>query len=75
MLSVAREALDYQNEVTETQKLKYDLGTISRNAYIEAQVNQAVAESNVKLAQIDLFSAYMQYQWACQGVMGSTGGM
>lgn len=75
LLSVAREALDYQNEVTETQKLKYDLGTISRNAYIEAQVNQAVAESNVKLAQIDLFSAYMQYQWACQGVMGSTGGM
>ena len=30
LLSVAREALDYQNEVTETQKLKYDLGTISR---------------------------------------------
>lgn len=75
LLSVAYEAFAYQNEVTQTEKLKYDLGTISRNTYIQAQVNQAVAESNVKLAQIDLFSAYMQYQWACQGVLTTTGGM
>lgn len=75
LLSVAQEALEYQNEVTQTEKLKYDLGTISRNTYIQAEVNQAVAESNVKLAQIDLFSAYMQYQWACQGVLTTTGGM
>ncbi len=27
------------------------------------------------LAQIDLFSAYMQYQWACEGVLTTTGGM
>ena len=75
LLSVAYEAFEYQNEVTQTEKLKYDLGTISRNTYIQAQVNQAVAESNVKLAQIDLFSAYMQYQWACEGVLTTTGGM
>lgn len=75
LLSVAQEALQYQNEITQTEKLKYDLGTISRNTYIQASVDQAVAESNVRLAQIDLFSAYMQYQWACQGVLTTAGGM
>ena len=40
LLSVAYEAFEYQNEVTQTEKLKYDLGTISRNTYIQAQGNQ-----------------------------------
>lgn len=75
LLSVAYEAFAYQNEVTQTEKLKYDLGTISRNTYIQAQANQAAATSKVVLAQIDLYSAYMQYQWACRGVLTTAGGM
>lgn len=75
LLSVARDALSLQQRVLETEKLKYDRGTIARNAYIEAQVNFDQAQSNVRLAQIDLFAAYMQYQWACEGVMSTSGGM
>ena len=75
LLSVAQETLGYQVRATDAAKLKYEKGTISRNAYLEADVAKSEAETNVLLAQIDLYSAYMQYQWACQGVMSTTGGM
>lgn len=75
LLSVAQEVLGYQVRATDAAQLKYNKGMISRNTYLEAGVAKSEAETNVLLAQIDLYSAYMQYQWACRGVLGITGGM
>lgn len=73
LLVIAQRALTTQASATVAAKLQYEQGQISRNRYIEATASQGKAESNVLLAQIDLCSAYLQYQWACQGVM-TTGG-
>lgn len=75
LLSVAQEALGYEVREAEAAKLKYEKGTISRNTYLEADMALGEAQTNVLLAQIDLYSAYMQYQWACRGVLNTTGGM
>lgn len=75
LLSVAQEAFGYQAQEAEAAKLKYEKGTISRNTYLEADMAMGESQTNVLLAQIDLYSAYMQYEWACRGVLNTTGGM
>lgn len=75
LLSVAQEALEYEVRAADAAKLKYDRGMISRNVYLQADAAKSEAEINVLLAQVDLSSAYMQYQWACKGVLNTTGGM
>ncbi len=75
LLSVAQEEFGYQVQAEEAAKIKYEKGMISRNAYLEADVAKSEAETGVLLAQIELYSVYMQYQWACQGVLNTTGGI
>lgn len=75
LLSAAQEEFGYQVRAADAAKLKYEKGTISRNTYLEADVAKSEAETGVFLAQIELYSAYMQYQWACQGVLTTTGGI
>ncbi len=75
LLSVAQEEFGYQVRAADAAKLKYEKGTISRNTYLEADVAKSEAETGVFLAQIELYAAYMQYQWACQGVLNTTGGI
>ena len=71
LVTVAR-----QNQTLETRKLavaetKYNRGMISRNDLIEAQLDKAKVDTDVKLAQVNLFAAYMQYEWAVKGVLSS----
>ena len=47
-------------------ELKYQQGTISKNAYLDAQDSLAAAEETVKSAANDLFSMYNTYCWAVQ---------
>lgn len=65
-----------QNQTLEARKLavaetKYNRGMISRNDLIEAQLDKAKVDTDVKLAQVNLFAAYMQYEWAVKGVLSS----
>ena len=73
-MTVAEEAQKLEARKVATEQLKYDRGMISRNDLLEAQIDEAKAASEVKLAQINLFSAYMQYEWATRGVIGSASG-
>lgn len=71
LVTVAR-----QNQTLEARKLavaetKYNRGMISRNDLIEAQLDKAEVDTDVKLAQVNLFAAYMQYEWAVKGVLSS----
>lgn len=71
LVTVAR-----QNQTLEARKLavaetKYNRGMISRNDLIEAQLDKAKVDTDVKLAQVNLFAAYMQYEWAVKGVLSS----
>ena len=45
-------------------QLKYEQGTISKNALLTAQDDLAAAEETVATAQRNLFSAYNNYRWA-----------
>lgn len=74
LVTVAEEAQKLEARKVATEQLKYDRGMISRNDLLEAQIDEAKAASEVKLAQINLFSAYMQYEWATRGVIGSASG-
>lgn len=76
LITVAEEAQKLEARKVATEKLKYERGMISRNDLLEAEIDKAKADSEVKIAQINLFSAYMQYDWATRGVIsGSSGGM
>ena len=71
LVTVAR-----QNQTLEARKLavaetKYNRGMISRNDLIEAQLDKAKVDTDVKLAQVNLFAASMQYEWAVKGVLSS----
>lgn len=50
-------------------KTKYGLGKISYNDYVEAQINLAQADADLKTAKNDLYLAYNNYQWAIRGVV------
>lgn len=69
LVTVAEQAHALEARKVATEQVKYDRGMNSRNDLIEAQIEEAKAASEVKLAEIDLFSAYMQYEWATRGVM------
>ena len=50
-------------------KTKYQLGKISYNEYVEAQIDLAQADADLKTAKNDLYLAYNNYQWAIRGVV------
>ena len=45
-------------------QLKFEQGTISQNALLEAKDKVSAAQETVDGAEIDLFSAYNNYRWA-----------
>lgn len=61
LVSLASEQHSFQ-----AAEMKYQQGSISKNAYLDAQDTLAAAEETVKTAANDLFSMYNTYCWAVQ---------
>ena len=59
-------SLASEQESFKASELKYQQGTISQNAYLDAQDSLTAAEETVKTAANDLFSMYNTYCWAVQ---------
>ena len=64
ILTAAESALDYQRSSYAATELKFQHGTISKNALLEAQDALATAETDVLTAKHNLFTAYHNYQLA-----------
>ena len=64
MLSAARTALAVEEDSLAAARLKYQQGTISQNALLEAEDKVKTAQEKVDSAGIDLFSSYNTYRWA-----------
>lgn len=59
-------SLASEQESFKASELKYQQGTISKNAFLDAQDSLTAAEETVKTAANDLFSMYNTYCWAVQ---------
>ena len=57
-------ALALERDNCRASELKYQQGTISKNALLDARDKVAAAEKNVETARHDLFTAYRTYCWA-----------
>ena len=66
VLKASQSALDYQKNACAASQLKYQQGSISKNALLEAQDSLASAEADVATAKHNLFSAYHTYLWAVE---------
>lgn len=66
VLKASQSALDYQKNAYAASQLKYQQGSISKNALLEAQDSLASAEADVSTAKHNLFSAYHTYLWAVE---------
>lgn len=66
ILDAAQVSLACEEEAYAAQELKYQQGTISQNALLEAADTLRTAEEKVAGAANDLFSAYNSYCWAVQ---------
>ena len=66
ILTAAESALEYQRSDYAASQLKYQHGTISQNALLEAQDALATAETAVLTAKHNLFTAYHNYQLAVE---------
>ena len=64
VLQAAQTALAVEQDNCAVDQLKYEQGTISKNALLNAQDDLAAAEETVATAQRNLFSAYNNYRWA-----------
>lgn len=64
ILTAQQAALELQRETYAAQELKYQQGTISQNALLEARDTLAAAENDVTTAKHNLFTAYRAYRWA-----------
>ena len=64
--SAALVSLDSEQHSFQAAEMKYQQGSISKNAYLDAQDTLAAAEETVKTAANDLFSMYNTYCWAVQ---------
>ena len=62
----AQVSLASEQHSFQASELKHQQGTISKNAYLDAQDALAAAEETVKSAANDLFSMYNTYCWAVQ---------
>ena len=63
-LTAKESALSLQEETFQSMKLKYNQGTISKNAYLDAQDALESAKTDVATAKHNLFTAYRTYYWA-----------
>lgn len=64
VLDAARTSLAVEQDNYSVAQLKYDQGTISKNALLEAEDKVKTAQETVDSAAIDLFSTYNTYRWA-----------
>ena len=62
----ARVSLACEQESCAASRLRFEQGTISKNALLEAEDALAAAENKVLSAANDLFSTYNSYCWAVQ---------
>lgn len=66
ILDAARISLACEQASYAASELKYQQGTISHNALLDAEDSLRAAEDTVKTAANDLFSTYNTYCWAVQ---------
>ena len=64
--NASRQSLSNQEASFQASELKYQQGTISKNAYLAAQDDLRAAEETVANNAGNLFSAYNNYCWAVQ---------
>lgn len=72
-VETARNDCDYQEQVYAANQLKYQQGTISYNALLDAQDTLSSARRDLESAQMDLFTAWQSYQNAVQYGLVSSG--
>lgn len=63
-LTAKETALALERDNCQASELKYQQGTISKNALLDARDKVATAEKDVETAKHDLFTAYRAYYWA-----------
>ena len=64
VLDAARAALTLEQREYEVALLKYQQGTLSHNALLDAENELLDAQDTVSGAESDLYTAYNNYQWA-----------
>ena len=63
-LTAKEAALALERDNCRASELKYQQGTISKNALLDARDKVATAEKDVETARHNLFTAYRAYCWA-----------
>lgn len=66
VLAAARTALAVKEDNLAAARLKYEQGTLSRNALLAAQDARDDAQDTVDTAAVDLFTSYNNYCWAVE---------
>ena len=66
VLGAAQTALTVQKDSYAAQELKYQQGSISKNALLDAGDTLASAQDTVDTARRSLFTAYNNYRWAVE---------
>lgn len=69
LLEQANENLKFAEENFEVVEVKYNIGNISKLEYQNEQDTLESAKDAIKTAEIELFTAYNNYQWAINGVI------
>ena len=64
LVDVAREALSFQQRTFEITAKQYELGMISQEEYRAGESDLLAAQESVTAAQLELFTAYRNYEWA-----------
>lgn len=64
VLEAARTALAVEEANCAATELKYEQGTVSQNALLDARDSVSAARDTAEGAAIDLFTAYHNYRWA-----------
>lgn len=64
VLTAAQTALAVEQDNYSVSQLKFEQGSISQNALLDAQDKVKAAQETVDSAAIDLFSSYNNYRWA-----------
>lgn len=69
-LAVAQAELEQRN--FQTASRSYELGTMSRLAYVTQKNTTEVAQVNVEIAELSLLQAMENYQWAVNGLASAS---
>lgn len=66
LVDAAEETLAFQQRTLSIAAKKYQLGMLSHEEYLAAENDVRSASSSLFTAQLDLFTAYRNYEYACQ---------